>query len=233
VAFVALAPLLVALHGAGPRRGFRLAYVTGVVSSIGLLYWTALVVVQFGGLSLPLGIGVMLLLCLAFALFHGLFGALVGLWSARLGKAALLLAPLAWVAAELLRAHTLCRFAWCLLGYSQADHESLIQVASFTAVYGVSFLVSLVSAAIAYLVVETRPAARLRAAVAVAALGRRSGASGAPGSRSRSRNPAASAWAWFRPISGRRTSGRARRPSRTWIATWPSPGKPRPAERGS
>lgn len=170
VAFVALAPLLVALHGAGPRRGFRLAYLTGLVSSVGLLYWTALVVMEFGGLSLPLGIGAMLLLCLAFSLFHGLFGALVGLWSKHLGPGALLLAPVAWVAAELLRSHTLCRFAWCFLGYSQAEHESLIQVASYTAVYGVSFLVCLVSAAIAYVVVEARPAARLRVVAPVVAL---------------------------------------------------------------
>jgi apolipoprotein N-acyltransferase len=146
------------------------AYVTGFVSSVGLLYWTALVVMQYGGLGLPLGIGAMLLLCLAFSLFHGLFGALVGQWSARLGPGALLLAPVAWVAAELLRAHTLCRFAWCLLGYSQADHESLIQVASFTAVYGVSFLVCLVAAAIAYVIVEARRARRLRVAVGVAVL---------------------------------------------------------------
>jgi len=170
VAFVALAPLLVALNEAGLRRGFWLGYLTGVVSSVGLLYWTCLVVVQYGGLSLPLGVAAMLLLCLAFALFHGLFGALVGHWSARRGPAALLFAPVAWVGCELLRAHTLCRFAWCLLGYTQADHESLIQVASVTAVYGVSFLVCLVSAAAAYVAVEKRTAARVRAASAVAAI---------------------------------------------------------------
>lgn len=170
VAFVCLAPLLVALCGAGWRRGFALGYLTGLLSSIGLLYWTALVVMQFGGLSLPLGVGAMLLLCLAFSLFHGLFGALMGHWTARFGPPALLLAPVAWVAAELLRTHTLCRFAWCLLGYSQADHESLIQVAAFTAVYGVSFLVCLASSAIAHAVLETRSSARLRASATVASV---------------------------------------------------------------
>jgi len=170
VAFFALAPLLVALNDAGLRRGFWLAYACGVVSSIGLLYWTSLVVVQYGGLSLPLGIGVMLLQCLFVALFQGLFGALVGFWTARLGPLALLLAPAAWVAAEVLRAYTLFRFAWCLLGYSQADHESLIQIAAFTAVYGVSFLVCLVSAALACVATLGRAAARLRVAVSVAAL---------------------------------------------------------------
>jgi hypothetical protein len=37
------------------------------VASVILVYWTALVVVQFGGLPLPAGIAVMLLLCLALA----------------------------------------------------------------------------------------------------------------------------------------------------------------------
>ena len=52
VAWVALAPLLVALAGApqGARGRSACGYVTGAVSSVGLLYWTALVVVQYGGL---------------------------------------------------------------------------------------------------------------------------------------------------------------------------------------
>jgi apolipoprotein N-acyltransferase len=170
IAFVALAPLLSALDGAGARAGFARAYLTGFVSSVGVLYWTALVVMQFGGMGLALGIVAMLLLCVAFSLFHGLFGALVGAWTARFGSSALLLAPLAWVSAELLRAHVLCRFPWCLLGYSQADHESLIQIAAWTAVYGVSFLLVLVSAALAYALGRSPRRARLAVAVSVAAV---------------------------------------------------------------
>ena len=105
LAWVALAPLLVAL--AESRAGldsFRLGYVTGAVSSVGIVYWTALVVVQYGGLSLPVGIGVMGLLCLALALFPSLFGWMVGAWCRAFGPAALMLAPVAWVATEILRA---------------------------------------------------------------------------------------------------------------------------------
>ena len=119
VAWAALTPLLVALAEApGPRHGFRLGYVTGAVSSLGIVYWTSIVVVQFGGLSLPLGVAVMVLLCLALALFPSVFGWMVSRWARTYGPAAVLLAPVAWVATEILRVYILFNFSWCLLGYS-------------------------------------------------------------------------------------------------------------------
>ena len=165
MAWVALAPLLVALHGATPGQGLRLGYVTGAVSALGVLYWTSLVVIQYGGLSLPVGIMVMTLLCLAFALFPALFGWMVACWGRALGPAALLLAPLAWVATEILRAHTFFEFPWCLLGYSQHAHLPFVQIASVTAVYGVSFVVALAGALLAYAAVETRATLRRRALI--------------------------------------------------------------------
>jgi len=150
VAWVALVPLLTALHGTAPREGARLGYLTGAVSALGLLYWTALVVVQFGGISLPMGAVITGLLCLAFAVFPLLFGLVVSLWLRAFGPAALLLAPLPWAASELLRAHTFFQFPWCLLGYSQQGNPAAIQVAAWTAVYGVSAAIVLASALLAY-----------------------------------------------------------------------------------
>jgi apolipoprotein N-acyltransferase len=154
-------PLLLALAGTSGKRALRLGYLTGVSSAIGLLYWTSLVVIQFGGLSLPVGIGVMLLLCLAFALFHALFGWAAARAFAILGPPGLLLAPFLWVATEVLRAYTFFRFPWCLLGYSQYRYLPVIQIASVTGVYGVSFLIVLTAAVIAFFVHERRPRARL------------------------------------------------------------------------
>ena len=150
VAWVALAPLLVALAQATPGEGARLGYLTGAVSATGVLYWTALVVVQFGGLSLPVGVVVMTLLCLAFALFPLLFGAITAFWVRAFGPGALFLAPLAWAATELLRSHTFFQFPWCLLGYTQHANPAAIQIAAVTAVYGVSAAVALASACLAY-----------------------------------------------------------------------------------
>jgi len=161
VAWVALTPLLMALAEArSPGHGFRLGYLTGALASLGIVYWTAIVVVQYGGLPLPVGVAVMCLLCLALALFTSLFGWLVARWVRAHGYAALLLAPVAWVATEILRAHTLFDFSWCLLGYSQHGNLTMIQLARYGAVYLVSFLVAGVSAALAYVLLERRRGAR-------------------------------------------------------------------------
>ncbi len=167
VAWVALVPLLVALHGTSGWRAARLGYVTGAVSALGILYWTALVVIQYGGLALPVGIAVMVALCLAVALFPLLFGWATARLVATFGAAGLLGAPFVWVATELLRVHTFFEFPWCLLGYSQHAFLPVIQVASVTAVYGVSFILAASSSLLAYATLETRP---LRRSAALAGL---------------------------------------------------------------
>jgi apolipoprotein N-acyltransferase len=121
-------------------------------------------------MPLVVAVGVMLLLCTAFSLFHGLFGLLLGLWGRHLGRQALFLAPVAWVATEILRSHTLFNFAWCLLGYSQHDNLPVLQAARLAAVFGVSFIVCAVNAVLAAAWLEPRPAVRGRILAGGAAL---------------------------------------------------------------
>jgi apolipoprotein N-acyltransferase len=159
---VALIPLLVALSEApSPAHGFRLGYIAGAISALGIVYWTSIVVVQYGGLSRPVGVAVMVLLCLALALFPSVFGWMVARWTRTHGPAAVLLASSAGVATEILRAHTLFDFSWCLLGYSQHANLPMIQIARYAAVYGVSFLVAAVSSALAFLLIERRRGPRM------------------------------------------------------------------------
>jgi apolipoprotein N-acyltransferase len=160
VAWIALLPLLAALVFRRGRAATRLGYVSGVVSSVGLLYWTAIVVAHFGGLSIGLATGAMLLLCLVLGVFTALFAATLGLWLRAFGHWAALCAPLAWVAMELLRRQLLYGFAWCLLGYSQAEVLPLVQVAALAGVYGVSFVVVLAPSVTVFALFE--PAARRR-----------------------------------------------------------------------
>jgi len=166
---VALAPLLVALGGTSGWRSARLGYVTGAVSSVGLLYWTALVVIQYGGLALPVGILVMVALCLAFSVFHALFGWGTARLVAAFGPTGLLGAPLLWTGLEYARTHTFFSFPWVLLGYSQQALLPFAQLASIAAVYGVSLLVCSVSALLALAAVDPRARAR-RAALGSIAL---------------------------------------------------------------
>jgi apolipoprotein N-acyltransferase len=166
VAWFALTPLLLALPGVTPRRAARLAYLTGVSGAAGLLYWTAITVTQYGGLSLLVGIGVMLLLALAFALPNALFGWATGRACGAFGPRGLLLAPVFWVASEILRTHTLFEFPWCLLGYSQHRLLPFIQIADLAGVYGVSFVVASASATLAYVAWERERRGRHRASAA-------------------------------------------------------------------
>ena len=156
---------------------------------------------------------------------------MVAFWAARFGPAALLLAPVAWVATEILRAHTLFNFAWCLLGYSQHANLPVIQIARFGAVYAVSFVVAASSAALAYAVVEPRPRPRaLRRAWPRRAAG---GAPSWPTALWRcARRSAESGRLARRPRAGRDPAGGQVGPGasagRTSTATWRSPARRRP-----
>jgi apolipoprotein N-acyltransferase len=159
-AWIALVPMLVALHGgiarpsgyvgAPSRRAFLLGLTTGTIYFIGTVYWTSTVVQQFGGLPLPLAVFAMLLL----ALYLGLFSAVAALITSRLvrrvGPAALLLFAAPWVATEFFRGYLFGGFPWVPLGNSQVRVLPIAQVASVLGVYGVSALVAFVNSVIAY-----------------------------------------------------------------------------------
>ena len=168
VAWLSLTPLFVALAGATPGRGALLGYVAGVSSGVGLLYWTAFVVAEHGGQSLPVGLAAMLLLAAAWAVVTAGVGGLASLWVRAFGVRAVLLMPVLWVAGELFRTRTYFRFPWCLLGYSQHAQPAHVQLASVFGVYGVSFVIALVAALLAYAVVAQRPAERGGALIAAA-----------------------------------------------------------------
>jgi apolipoprotein N-acyltransferase len=175
VAWVALAPLLVALHRssrtaagapvAGPRdvmrRGFLLGLTTGLVYFAGTLYWITDVMVTFGGLNRPVAILVNGALVIFMALYPAVFGLLVARLGASLGAAALALSPAVWVVNEFGRATLFGGFPWVLLGSSQVTVLPVAQLASALGVFGVSGLVAGVSAAAAALFVL---GGRLRAA---------------------------------------------------------------------
>jgi apolipoprotein N-acyltransferase len=150
VAWVALAPLLLALGRGTLARAFSLGLTTGVVYFVGTLYWISLVMHQYGGLQMPTAVLVNALLIAYLALFPALFAVIVRRLVASVGRQALLAAPLVWVATELGRMHLLTGFPWVLLGYSQTRVLPIAQLASVLGVFGVSGLVALVSATLAF-----------------------------------------------------------------------------------
>ena len=159
-AWIALVPLFLALSGwtgrPGPlpgtsaRRGFGLGLVTSVIYFSGTLYWTGDVLVTFGGLPAPLGPVSVLLLSLYLGLYVSVGTAALGVLLARAGKAALWLAPATWVTGEYLRGTLLSGFPWVPLGDSQIEMIAIAQAASVVGLYGMSLIVAIVNAALAY-----------------------------------------------------------------------------------
>src|SRR5450755_1283586 len=184
--WVAIAPLLVALlrarqpgtlqlQGAiklipaSPGQAFLLAYACGILWYCGTCYWIYGVMHQYGGVSVPLGLLILLLFSMYLALYHGAFGLLISLLAGKnsVSRRALLLAPAVWVAIELAR-DRITGFPWDLLGTIQVDNVSLSRIATVTGVYGVSFEIMVVNVAIAAAFLVGRDK---RKAVLLAALG--------------------------------------------------------------
>ena len=88
------------------------------------------------------------------SLFPALFTLCLGWLGAKFGRRAILLAPAVWVTTELGRTYFWSGFPWLLLGYSQTTVLPVAQFASVVGVFGMSALVALVSAALAYFVIS-------------------------------------------------------------------------------
>ena len=75
-------------------------------------------------------------------------------WFRRLGFG--MFAAAAWVALEMLQSRLLGGYPWNFLGVSQFENFALIQIASVTGVYGVSFLVVWASVSLLFAVLQIR-----------------------------------------------------------------------------
>ncbi len=163
--WVAPLPLLLAVTAEGNlRRGFLLGYVAGFIFLGGSCYWFVYVMRRYGDMGWVLSVGVLILFLLVFSVFFGAF-TLVETWAARRSKGlALLLAPFLWVAMEIARTYLITGFPWNLLGYA-VKAVGLRQIASVTAVYGLSFLAVSASALACWWLIDCR---RVRRAWAIA-----------------------------------------------------------------
>ncbi len=170
--WVACTPLLLAV--AAERRwgrGFWLGYLSGAIFLAGSCYWFVSVMQGYGGLSFLVAAGVLVLFVIIFASFYGVFGLVESLIARRSVTFALVLSPFLWVALELARTYMITGFPWNLLGYAVRP-VGLEQMATVTAVYGLSFVAVSTSALLGWVVL--RPAKRagwVALAVWIAALG--------------------------------------------------------------
>ncbi len=130
LAWVIPAFVLLTLDGRSVRETFRLSWWFGFCLHVGLLYWT-------GYVTIPGMLGAAAIL--------GVYCALVfSAWAflrRYLGRAAIWLWPVLWVAQEYLRGVGVLGFPWTNLSYSQTHYIHLIQFASITGDLGVSLWV--------------------------------------------------------------------------------------------
>src|ERR1019366_4786029 len=173
LAWVAPALMLAAALGKSGWESFRIGYIAGLAYYLASLYW--LLLIPYRWHSIPLGPAAGWLSLSAYvALYPATWvwllcpaGVLARSWAKRtlwgISGAAL------WVALEMLRDRLFTGFPWNPLGATQYQMVPLIQIASVTGIYGVSFLIvwgslSLLSAG---LLIVLRPTTRSTWAVEI------------------------------------------------------------------
>lgn len=148
LAWVCVAPLLVAVRGRNFPAAALLGWLWGFAYEGGVAWWVQATLAEHTGLGTP----AILAVHVGMAAILGSATALVAVVVAagtRRGRGTWWLAPAAWVAVDWLRGQTAFWFPWTHLGYTQAAHLPLVQIAALTGVYGVTALVVFANAVMA------------------------------------------------------------------------------------
>ncbi|MGD0096488.1 MAG: apolipoprotein N-acyltransferase [Terracidiphilus sp.] len=156
-AWFGLVPLLWALLSPecvdGPRplrRAFLLSYLCGVLWYMGNCYWVRDTMLHYGDMPPMAPTLLLIAYSMVLGLYFGLFGLSLTLVRRATGSTrwALAAAPILWTALELAAAR-ITSVPWDQLGYSQVDNGIVNQLAPWTGVYGISFLLVAANALIA------------------------------------------------------------------------------------
>lgn len=146
--WIALVPLMLACADQPrARRRFLLGWIAGCVFFLGTCFWCYGVMHHYGNLSVAESVGVLLAMVAGLAVYPALFSVafpwvLSRPWLTLLGTGAL------WTASEFARGHIFIGFPWLFLGYAATDHALLAQLATFTGIYGLSFLIAAFNAGV-------------------------------------------------------------------------------------
>jgi apolipoprotein N-acyltransferase len=153
----ALTPLLMAVaREPRPRRRFLYGWAAGIVYWFAVCYWIEFVLAGYAGVSGVVAWALFLLFCIAKGLHMAVFALLAGIlmrrWWAVPAVAAL------WTAIE--ATHGFLGFTWLALGNAAISMSVPLRLAPFTGVWGVSFVLAMMSAGVA-LALLRRPRAHL------------------------------------------------------------------------
>ncbi|MBL8023852.1 MAG: apolipoprotein N-acyltransferase [Elusimicrobia bacterium] len=158
LAWVAFVPFLLAVPGFSWRNVFTWSFVAGWMGGLGLLYWVY-PTCRWGGVNPAVSVLAVGALSAYVALFWGLFGVIVKLFSSRPVWERPFWAALGWTALEGLRGHLFTGFPWLSLSCSQWQVPRHLPLAEMGGSYAVSFLIVLFNGTVAALVqgLRSRP----------------------------------------------------------------------------
>jgi apolipoprotein N-acyltransferase len=155
LAFLALAPLLIAVQKANStRESFLHGWVAQTTAWLIMVPWVVRVMSHYGGL--PTIVGVLLLVAMAalLGLYGGLFAFLVRRYRLGLPFLPWLAVPMTWAAIEYARTYLLTGFPWNLIATALIDYTPLIQIDRFGGPYFVGALVVFPSVVIAWWITQ-------------------------------------------------------------------------------
>lgn len=154
------------------RAGFVIGLTWGLGFFIAGVNWIFISLSVYGGTPAWLAALATFLFCAVLAFFPAMVGAVQARWPVSPALRVLLVMPLAWGVTEWMRGWVLTGFPWLGMGYSQVPASPLAGYAPLVGVYGVSFLLALIAALLAWSVIgRGRLTQRAWAAVAIVALG--------------------------------------------------------------
>jgi len=141
--WIGLIPLLLAISDKRPLYGFILSFTGGFIFFTSVFSWTFEIPGWKPVHHIILGIYL--------AIYFGVFGLIFCRLSWRYSPVVpFVAAPFIWVALEFIRSNFLfLALPWALIGHTQYLYPRLIQCAALTGIYGISFLLVWVNAALA------------------------------------------------------------------------------------
>jgi apolipoprotein N-acyltransferase len=146
LAWIGLLPLLIAINGKSLKYSFLISFICGVLFFGGVFHW--IFEIQKYTMLHEALLGLYLGPCLGF------FGMTFNFFIRRWGRtAALFFAPFMWVSLEYIHSNlSFLSLPWALLAHSQYQYPAIIQIASITGTYSISFLIVMVNSALASLI---------------------------------------------------------------------------------
>jgi apolipoprotein N-acyltransferase len=155
LAWIALVPLFLVLErDRSAARAPLCGAAFGVAFFLVDMSWIYYTVRTHGHFDVAPAVLTLLALIFVLAAFPAAFASAVAFFSRR-GLSLFVTAPFVWTAIEYIRSVAFSGFPWDLLGYSQAERLSVVQIADLTGVYGISFLIILVNGAVSYVIQAT------------------------------------------------------------------------------